>query len=171
MDKGGLECLKRIYRKSVLRELLSQTETDMLTFLKKIDILRVIEKIAITWDQISTETIRKSWGRLIPIGEASVDENDAYLESVSNDDFVKQFEELNIDIATSDIDAWFQTDGPGYEHMDDQSIIDLVSSDDGEMIYEDEEEADDLETTEQQLKCSVSHAEAFQMFDQCLIWL
>ena len=91
----------------------------MLTFLKKIDILRVIEKIAIAWDQVSTETI--------PIGEASVDENDAYLESVSNDEFVKQFEELNNDIATSDIDAWFQTDGPGYEHMD-GSIADLVSS-------------------------------------------
>ena len=100
MDQGVLECLKRIYRKSVLRELLSQTETDMLTFLNKTDILRVIEKIAIAWDQISAEKIRKSWGQLIPIGEASVDENDAYLESVSNDDFVKQFVELNIDIAT-----------------------------------------------------------------------
>ena len=50
-------------------------------------------------------------------------------------------------------------------------MIDLVSSEDGEMMDEDEEEAGDLETTEQQLKCSVSHAEAFRMFDQCLIWL
>ena len=90
---------------------------------------------------------------------------------MSNVDFVKQLEKLNIDIATSDIDVWFQTDGPGYEHMDDQSIIDLVSSEDGEMMDEDEEKASDLETTGQQLKCSVSHAEAFRMFDQCFIWL
>ena len=32
MDQGVLECLKRLYPKSVLRELLSQTEIDMLTF-------------------------------------------------------------------------------------------------------------------------------------------
>ena len=32
MDQGVLECPNRIYRKSILRELLSQTETDMLTF-------------------------------------------------------------------------------------------------------------------------------------------
>ena len=45
-DQGDLECLKRIYRKSILKDLISQTEDDMLGFLKKIDILKVVEKIS-----------------------------------------------------------------------------------------------------------------------------
>ena len=46
MDQGVLECLKRIYRKSILKDLISQTEDDMLGFLKKIDILKVVENIS-----------------------------------------------------------------------------------------------------------------------------
>ena len=68
MDQGVLECLKRIYRKSVLRELISHTEDDMLGFLKKIDMLMVVEKIANAWEQVSPETLRKSWSKLVPLG-------------------------------------------------------------------------------------------------------
>ena len=36
MDQDVLECLKRIYRKSILKEMISQTKNDMLAFLKKL---------------------------------------------------------------------------------------------------------------------------------------
>ena len=42
------------------------------------------------------------------------------LISVLNDEFVEQFAALNIELTTSDIDDWFQADGPGYEHTDEQ---------------------------------------------------
>ena len=46
MDKGVLEYLKRRCCKSVLNELISQIEDDMLVFLNKVDTPRVFEKIA-----------------------------------------------------------------------------------------------------------------------------
>ena len=32
-----------------------------------------------------------------------------------NDDFLKQFAALNIELTILDIDGWFHADGPGYE--------------------------------------------------------
>ena len=74
MDQGVLECLKRIYRQSVLNELVFQTEGDILTFMKKIDMLRVVEKIANAWEQISPEKIRKSCEKLIPLDDSSLED-------------------------------------------------------------------------------------------------
>ena len=44
-----------------------------------------------------------------------------------NDDFVEQFAALNVELTTSDNDGWFYADGPGYEYLDEQGIVDLVS--------------------------------------------
>ena len=44
-----------------------------------------------------------------------------------NDDFVEQFSSLNIELTTSDIDGWFHADGPGYEYLEEQGIVYLVS--------------------------------------------
>ena len=75
----------------------------MLAFLKKIDMLSVVEKIANAWAQVSPETLRKSWRKLIPFDESSVEKNKTCSESVLNDEFVKQFAALNIGLTTFDI--------------------------------------------------------------------
>ena len=48
-----------------------------------------------------------------------------------NDDFLEQFSALNIEWTTSGIDGWFHADGPGYEYMDEQGIVYLVSVTEG----------------------------------------
>ena len=110
MDQGVLECLKKIYRKSVLKELVYQAENEMLAFLKKIGMLKAVEKIAYAWEQISPKTLRKSWPILTPLSECSDEKNAISLESVLNDGFVEQFAALNIKLAISDIDGWFHAD-------------------------------------------------------------
>ena len=61
MDQGVLETLKRQYRKSLLRDiLLSDGEVDIAEFLKSVNMKVVIEKVAISWDKISADTIRRS---------------------------------------------------------------------------------------------------------------
>lgn len=172
MDQGVLECLKRIYRKSILKDLTSQTEDDMLGFLKKIDILKVVENISYAWEQIRPETLRKSWRKLIPLEEFSLEKSAvcSETESILNDDFVEQFAALNIVLAPSDINEWFQNDGPGYEHMDEQGIVDLVTAPAEDM--RDEEDADEnAELSNRKEQCPVSHADAMRMFDDCLTWL
>ena len=63
MDQGVLESMKRKYRASLLRELLLSQDKDIVTFLKEINMINVIERIAIFHlsDQIffknSTESI------------------------------------------------------------------------------------------------------------------
>ena len=47
---------------------------------------------------------------------------------------MEQFAALNIELAPSDVDRWFQADGPGYEHVDEQEIVDLVSAEGEEDI-------------------------------------
>ena len=59
-----------------------------------------------------------------------------------NDKFVEQFAALNIELITSDIDGWFYADGAGYEHLDEQGKVDLVSAAEGNKCDE-EEDADE----------------------------
>ena len=95
----------------------------MADFLKSINLLEVIERISLQWEQISPETIRRSWRKLLPIEEIATTSE---TEMVSND-FVAQFESLSIEISAPEIDEWFSMDGAGYEHLDEQGIVDLVN--------------------------------------------
>ena len=82
-----------------------------------------------------------------------MEENAISIDSVLNDDFVEQFAALNIELTTSDIDGWFHADGPGYEHLDEQGIVDLVSAVEGNEC--DEEDADEnTEHSTQKTQCS-----------------
>ncbi|XP_063588912.1 jerky protein homolog-like [Penaeus indicus] len=85
IKQGVLECMKRLYRKSVLRDLISQDAVSMDHFLKS------IERISVAWEQVSPDTIRCSWRKLLPI-----DKNVASMETemIENADFVAQFVSL-----------------------------------------------------------------------------
>ena len=72
-----------------------------------------------------------------------------------NDDFVEQFSAPNIELTTSDIDGWFHADGPGYEYLEQQGIVYLVSLAEGNEC--DEEKGAQHST----LKCSFSHKWSF----------
>ena len=88
-----------------------------------------------------------------------------------NDDFVEQFAALNIELTTSDIDGWFHADGPGYEYLDEQGIVDLVSVAEGNECDEEENADENTQHSTQKAQCSSSRAEAMQIFDHCLMWL
>ena len=50
-------------------------------------------------------------------------------EEVTNNKFVQQFSALNIIYTDDDIQNWMSCDGPGYEHLDDQISVSLISGD------------------------------------------
>ena len=66
-----------------------------------------------------------------------------------------------------DIDSWLAEDGPGYEHLDDNGIVDMMNSEDPDDIDEEEEISKDYISQ----SCPVSHKEAMAMFEKCLISL
>ena len=126
MDQGILESMKRRYRKKILREILYQDDADLVSCLKKIGMLKVAHNISKSWDEVEVSTLQKAWNNILrPNSEAEVAEP---LSNLEVKDFVRAFDSLNINVTSSDAEAWFQGDGPRYEHLNDQGIIKLVTA-------------------------------------------
>ena len=163
MDQGVLESMKRVYRKNLLRDLISKTSNEMIPFLKEINILDVINRISIAWDQVASDTIRKSWGKLIPLPVPDVNEG----VPDASEEVMELLTELDVDASQKDINDWFENDGPEYEHLNDESIIGYISrADDAEKDHED---VDEIEMDEPE--CPVTNKMAMDAFDTCLAWL
>ena len=73
--------------------------------------MNVVERISTAWNQISPETIRKSWNKLIPVPDAA--NVDIIPSENINEQFVNAFAALNIIVSGDDIDSWLAEDGPG----------------------------------------------------------
>ena len=119
MDQGVLESMKRVYRKNLLRDRISKTSNEMIPFLKEINMLDVIKRISIAWDQVASDSIRKSWGTLIPLPVPDVNE---WVPDAS-EELMELLTELDVDASQKDINDWFENDSPGYEQLNDESII------------------------------------------------
>ena len=100
-----------------------------------------------------------------------MEENEISSERGLNDDFVKQFAALNIELTTSDIDGWFHANGPSYEYLNEQGIVDLVLVAEGNECDEEEDADKNTQHSTQKPQWSFSRAQAMQMFDHCLAWL
>ena len=161
MDQGVLEAIKRRYRKSILRDLVSQSTFTIQDFLKRIDMVKVVDTVAVAWDLVTLSAIRNSWKKLIQLPSSS--QQDSPVE-ISNNEFVKQFSRMNITLTDDEIQNWMRNDGPGYEHMDEQGIVALVSRE-NELDVDNKEEEDQVS---QSSKCSISHAEAMSKMDDYL---
>ena len=95
-------------------------------------------------------------------------EENAVCSDSGLNNFVDQFAATNIELTTPDIDGWFHADGPGYEYLYEQGIVDHFSVAEGNE-YDEEEDADEnTQHSKQKAQCSFSRAEAMQMFDHCL---
>ena len=163
MDQGVLESMKRVYRKNLLRDLISKTSNEMIPFLTEINMLDVINRISIAWDQVASDTIRKSWGKLIPPPVPDVNEG----VPDASEELMERLTELDVDASQKDINDSFENDGPGYEHLNDESTIGFVSrADDAE---KDDGDVDEIEMDESE--CPVANKMAMDAFDTCLAWL
>ena len=160
MDQGVLESIKRVYRKSILRDLISQS-----TF--TIDMIKIVDTISSAWDMVKPSSIRNSWKKLMPLQPSSSMQNIDPLEKTPNNEFIQQFARLNITFTEDDIQNWMSCDGPGYEHMDEQGIVALVT---GDNEKEADEGVEDEIDVSQPSKCPFSHAEAIQKMDDYLAY-
>ena len=72
--------------------------------------------------------------------------------------------ELDVNTSQKDINDWFENDGPGYEHVNDESIIGYVSR--ADEAEKDDEDVDEIEMDEPE--CPVTNKMAMDAFDTCL---
>ena len=139
MDQGVLECLKRHYKGSLLRDVLLSDETaDLVVFLKSVTMKAVVEKISAAWDQIAALTIRGSWRKLLPLPQQesyTLPEND-------HTTFVQDFQLIGCDMSENEVEEWLASDknDPGYAHLNDTEIADHVLR--NNLSLEDEDESD-----------------------------
>ena len=162
MDQGILECIKRNYRKAILRNILSEADCNVVASLKKIDILKVTEQVAAAWDLVGPSTIRKCWKVLFPVQDGQPEKVPDYC-----DDFVEQFAELNISIGREEIQQWMKSGGPGYEHLNDEGIIEIVLGNDEGLVDDDGDQVEDSDHS----ICPISNAEAMEIWERGLTWL
>ena len=69
MDQGVISSLKIRYKKKLLRRLIIEDDggKSMVEFLKGVNMRVVVELVHESWNEITGETLRKSWRKIIPI--------------------------------------------------------------------------------------------------------
>ena len=167
MDQGVLESLKRRYRKSLLRDIiLSDEQPDLVKFIKGVNMKVVAEKVALAWDELTPTTIRRSWRKLLPIEESQSTEETSSDNAPLNSDFEEDSRSLGLDLSETDVAEWLTSDDqdPGYEHLDDNAIVDLVLNSNQEQTTE--VDFDDGSEIDEATPCPVTHKDAMEMSDK-----
>ena len=180
MDQGILEALKHHYRRKLLEELLFRDDegVSIVEYLKSTDMLKVINIVAASWDEIAPTSLQLSWRKLLSTsssgstGDTAVDTSDDTAGDISDEEHLVQdcatlFDELGMELTVDEVEEWLQSDTSdrGYTHLNDDEIIATVLN---------ESEGDEAEETEPgstpQTK-NMSHSEAIKMFDGCMQYL
>jgi len=140
----------------------------------------VIDKIVIAWNEISADTIRKSWKKLVPLPtleSSPTTEQNPPVSALQNDfpkvaEFLADFQQMGQSLTEQDVEDWLDSDRNdlGYEHLDSDGIVNHAT---GELSGEQDsiEECDDDGPSEIPTEESIhviSHQEAMDMFDKCL---
>ena len=122
----------------------------------------VIELIAQAWDEVTPETLRKSWRKILPVPrEDGPGDDTVHDEKLAADELVALLTGNSFNLDMLDIQEI-------HEILTDEEICEKVEAtvnpaDDSEAEPDSEEETD--------LPCPVSHSRAMDMFDECLTWL
>ena len=171
MDQGVLEALKRRYKKQLLRHLIIEDSLSSLSVpevLKQLTIKDAVYWSAQAWEKIASESLCKSWNKLLsPIATSS--EADTVNTSNESADFMELFKDLGYEEGNEDRqnpNNWLaeDTDDPGYQILSDSEKVAEVNGESGDLPSDDEGVDESTEPT-------VSHAKAYEAFGTALKWL
>lgn len=162
MDQHILQNVKLLYKKKLLRRLLSdENELPLLEKLKTINMKDIIYWVAESWESVNENLIRKSWKKIWPsltyeeIPDLVTEETNVLRGLMNN---IAGCEEAN----NNDVEEWIGADGDGHEMFDEQQIIHMVT--DERSKTSDESEGEEDGNNEQR----VTHTDAAAAFDLVL---
>lgn len=179
MDQGVLECLKRKYRRKLLREILEGD--DVRQNLRKVDLLNVITWISESWDEIENLTFVKSWRKLLNhrASDQWKDPENVEVDSSVEFDRVELAEENQTE--THELVGLLRrlpryenaNEGDVFEWMTDDQNLELTDNDIVRMItselIDDDDESDG--EGDRNPDARVSHADAFEAFNTVLAYV
>ena len=100
--------------------------------------IKIVATVLYAWDMVKPSSIRNSRKKLMPLQQNSSMRNLDPSEKTQNNEFVHQFERLNITSTEDDIQRWLSCNVPGYDHMDEQKIVALFTGNNKKEVDEDE---------------------------------
>ena len=161
MDQGVLVAIKRRYKRKLLEELVLEDGNGMsvIDFLKRINILKVAELVASSWDEIDESTLRLSWRKILFDTDAQGQQSsDDYAENVDTD---AQGQQSSNDYAENvDTDAQGQQSSNDYAENVDTDAQGQQSSDDyAEIVDSSCTSVSEIISFFQQVGQDVSHSE------------
>ena len=115
--------IKRWYKKSVLRDLRLETKLDVVSYLKTIDLIKVVAKVAASWKMVSAASICKFWKTLVLLQHNW----ESRKQNVFLNDLFQQLKVmLSIPATETEVQKWIDVDEPVNEHLDDTDIVGIV---------------------------------------------
>ena len=159
MDQGVLESIKRRYKRKILEKLILQDGegVPILDFLRGINMLQISNIIAVCWDEISAQTLRLSWRKILPEGADLGSDGEHSIEeaasSCSNEEFTSLFHMMGDDLTQDELSDWLQSDmhDRGYAHLSDDEIV-------ANMTMESPHDSDDSDTDETEVTPLLTHS-------------
>ena len=140
--------------------------------------LKVINIVAASWDEIAPMSLQLSWRKLLSTsssgstGDTAVDTSDDMAGDTSDEEHLVQdcatlFDEQGMELTVDEVEEWLQSDTSdrGYTHLNDDEIIATVLNE----LEGDEAEETEPDSTPQTK--NMSHSEAIKMFDGCMQYL
>ena len=100
-------------------------------------LLKAAYNISTAWDKVEFSTLKKALNGILK-PETQPDISQPFHLEIEQ--FMSVLGALKLNVTSSEVEAWFQGDGPGYEHLDENAIVDMVTVDD---LKEEEEDDED----------------------------
>ena len=71
-DQGVIQSIKRVYRKSILRDFVTQSTFIIQNFPKRFDMIKVVDTVVIALDNVTDAVTRNSWKKLMSLPSSSM---------------------------------------------------------------------------------------------------
>lgn len=184
MDQGIIECMKRLYKKQLLRKLLlaDENEEGTLIYHKNINIKDCCYMVADAWTSVKAITLKRAWNKINGIStQQQIQEEKENAELKNNEESDKDTDSMSTEnlqnmitkvpgcseCNVEDIEDWLHSDSidPGFQLLSDDEIIQSTK----EESYPVDTEDDNDSTFE--LESGPSASEAFACFETALNWM
>ena len=133
MDQGPIASLKKRYITAFMLAAMNRADdVDMKTFTKKWDLLKTALAIGTAWSQITPETLKNSWNKILKDTQTTTSDPDSQPGPSSDPEPV-----------TSEVQEWIDEAVPTSNELTDEAIVEAILNPELEVLEEILDESED----------------------------
>lgn len=170
MDHNPIRLTKLFYRKSLLAEILTNNEKDLVKCLKGLNLKMAVCLLHNAWQKIPSKTLEKSWKKILKTNNTLEEDDPEYTiplnilrdrirSTAENIDEVSAMllDIGNVEVNTGEVLDWID---------DDAKLVETEGFDD----QDDNNSEEDIDSLETETTFKVKNEEAIKSFNTCLQW-